>query len=53
MMPDLSPVFSWVEYFFAVERRLETDNGYFILIGVMVAIAITMLGFFQYHGWFE
>lgn len=33
--------------------ELETDNGYFVLIGAMVAIAITMLGFFQYHGWFE
>lgn len=33
--------------------ELETENGYFILIGVMVALTTVMMGFFLYHGWLE
>lgn len=33
--------------------RLESENGYFILLTSMFVIATSMIAFFYYHGWFE
>jgi len=32
--------------------ELHTHNGYFVLIGVMFAIALALTGFFKYRRWF-
>jgi len=33
--------------------ELESENGYFVLLATMFTIALIMVAFFQYHGWFD